>query len=122
MLPGSFHIGRINKVELIKTISITDHVAIVNFCNENNIDLVYVGPSDALVVGAADALIAANIKCFGPIQAAARIETDKSWSKDFMHKFGILTARYESFNDVTKAKAFIQRLVSSTESNINWYN
>lgn len=109
VLPGSFHIGRLPKIELIKNISVKDHVAIVKFCNENNIDLVCVGPEDPLADGIADALIAANIKCFGPIEAAARIEADKSWSKDFMIKFDIPTARYESFTDVTKAKAFIQR-------------
>lgn len=111
VLPGSFHIGNGcgNKIELVKNISVKDHVGIVDYCQAKKIDLVFVGPEDPLADGIADALIAANIKCFGPIKAGARIEADKSWSKDFMIKYGIPTARYESFNDVGKAKEFIQR-------------
>lgn len=109
VLPGSFHIGNGAKIELVKNIPVKDHAAIVDFCRANKIDLVFVGPEDPLADGVADALIAAKIKCFGPIKEAARIEADKSWSKDFMIKFGIPTARYESFSDVNKAKEFIRR-------------
>lgn len=107
-LPGSYHIGKEAKVELVSDIAVKDHAAIVAFCRAKNIDLVFVGPEDPLADGIADALVAANVKCFGPTAAGARIEADKSWSKDFMHRFGIPTARYETFDDVTKAKAFIQ--------------
>lgn len=109
VLPGSFHIGKGSKTEIVDNISVKDHDAIVKFCRTKNVDLVFVGPEDPLADGIGDALIAANIKCFGPIKAGARIEADKSWSKDFMIKFDIPTARYESFNDVAKAKAFIRR-------------
>lgn len=109
VLPGSYHIGKETKVELVSNISVKDHAAIIKFCQTKNIDLVFVGPEDPLADGIADALNNANIKCFGPTLAGARIEADKSWSKDFMIKFGIPTARYESFDDVAKAKAFIQR-------------
>lgn len=109
VLPGSFHIGKGSKTEIVDNISVKDLDAIVKFCHEKNVDLVFVGPEDPLADGIADVLIAANIKCFGPVKAGARIEADKSWSKDFMIRFGIPTARYESFNDVVKAKAFIRR-------------
>lgn len=108
-LPGSFHIGKLPKIELVKQISVKEHAAIVDFCRTQHIDLVVVGPEDPLAAGIADALLGANIKCFGPVLAGARIEADKSWSKEFMVKFGIPTARYESFDDVTKAKEFIRR-------------
>lgn len=111
VLPGSFHIGKLPKVELVKHISVKDHAAIVDFCKTNHIEIVFVGPEDPLADGIADALVNANIECFGPVQAAARIEADKSWSKDFMIKYDIPTARYESFDDVTKAKDFIRRYV-----------
>lgn len=109
VLPGSYHIGKETKVELVSNIPVKDHAAIIKFCQVKNIDLVFVGPEDPLADGIADALNNANIKCFGPTLAGAQIEADKSWSKDFMIKFGIPTARYESFDDVAKAKAFIQR-------------
>lgn len=111
VLPGSFHIGQRPKVELVKNIGVKDHTAIVKFCQEHAIELVVVGPEDPLADGIADALHKANIKCFGPNAAGARIESDKSWSKEFMMKAGIPTARFETFDDVNAAKTFIKRFV-----------
>lgn len=108
-LPGSFHIGKGDKIELVADVSVNDHAAVINWCKTQGIDLVVVGPEDPLADGIADAFIENDILCFGPVRAGARIEADKSWSKDFMHRFGIPTARYESFDDVTAAKDFIQR-------------
>lgn len=108
-LPGSYHIGRGDKTELVTNVSVKDHDAIVNFCRTNDIDLVAVGPEDPLADGLADALVDNDILCFGPVRDGARIEADKSWSKDFMYRFGIPTARHESFDDVTAAKNFIRR-------------
>lgn len=108
-LPGSYHIGKGDKVELVQDISVKDHSAIVTFCHQKAVDLVVVGPEDPLADGIADVLLANKIACFGPIREAALIESDKSWSKDFMHRFGIPTARYETFTDVSKAKQFIRR-------------
>lgn len=109
VLPGSFHIGNRPKVELVKDISVKDHAAIVKFCQNQGINLVFVGPEDPLADGVADSLLAANIKCFGPTLNGARIESDKSWSKEFMITANIPTARYESFDNVDAAKAFIKR-------------
>lgn len=108
-LPGSCHIGKGAKIELVSNVSVKDHVAIVDWCKKQNIDLVVIGPEDPLADGVADTLLENNILCFGPVRDGARIESDKSWSKDFMKRFGIPTARYESFDNATKAKEFIQR-------------
>lgn len=110
-LPGSDRIGKEQKVENVAGIDVKNHNAIVTWCQSNNVDLVVVGPEDPLAAGIADTLLKHNIKCFGPTQQGALIESDKSWSKDFMQKFNIPTARYESFDDVNKAKAFIRRYV-----------
>ena len=112
VLPSSFHIGRRPKVELVKNIGVKDYAAIVKFCQEHAIELVIVGPEDPLADGIADALHQAQIKCFGPMADGARIESDKSWSKEFMIKAGIPTARFETFDNVDAAKKFIKRLVS----------
>jgi phosphoribosylamine--glycine ligase len=58
-----------------------------------NADLVVVGPEVPLVAGAADAVTAAGIPCFGPSQRAAMIEGSKSFAKDVMTEAGIPTAR-----------------------------
>lgn len=110
-LPGSDHIGRQTKVNLIKNISVKDHGAIVEWCKKEKIDLVVVGPEDPLADGIADALLDNGLPCFGPTSKGAQIEADKSWSKDFMKRFQIPTARYETFDCVVKAKQFIKRYV-----------
>jgi phosphoribosylamine--glycine ligase len=66
-------------------------------------DLVVVGPEAPLVAGAADALRAAGISCFGPAAAAARIEGSKSFAKQVMTEAGIPTAA--SFTCTTPGEA-----------------
>lgn len=107
-LPGSPGIERLDKVTLVSDISIKKFDAIVEWCTANSIDLVVVGPEDPLAEGLGDKLHAAGIKCFGPSQKGAQIEADKNWSKDFMHRHGIPTARYSSFTKADEAKAFIR--------------
>uniref|UniRef100_A0A182QP91 Trifunctional purine biosynthetic protein adenosine-3 n=1 Tax=Anopheles farauti TaxID=69004 RepID=A0A182QP91_9DIPT len=107
-LPGSPGIAAVPKVQLVSDVSVKDFSAIVTWCQQNQIDLVAVGPEDPLADGLADTLQAAGIKCFGPGRRGAQIEADKNWSKDFMHRHGIPTARYASFTDATEAKAFIR--------------
>lgn len=68
-----------------------------------------VGPEVPLANGIANALTAKGIRCFGPSAEAARIEADKQWSKYFMDKYGIPTARWKSFVNVEDAKSFIER-------------
>lgn len=84
---------------------------VVAWCKSNSIDLVAVGPEDPLAQGIGDKLLAAGVKCFGPSLKGAQIEADKNWSKDFMHRHGIPTARYSSFTKADDAKAFIGRFV-----------
>lgn len=55
-------------------------------------DLVVIGPETPLVAGAADALADADVACFGPSAAAARIEGAKSFAKQVMAEAGIPTA------------------------------
>jgi phosphoribosylamine---glycine ligase len=74
-----------------------DHAAVIAFCHEKQIDLVLVGPEAPLANGIADALTGAGIRCFGPSRAAAQIEASKVFSKHFMARHGIPTARYETF-------------------------
>ncbi len=57
-------------------------------------DLVVVGPEVPLAAGIVDALTAHGIRTFGPTQAAARLESSKAFTKDFLQRHGIPTARY----------------------------
>ena len=87
----------------------TDHAAVVAFCADNDVGLVVCGPEAPLVDGLADSLIAANVPCFGPTKAAARLEGSKGFLKDLLRKYDIPTAKYERFTDPEAAKAYIRK-------------
>ena len=74
-----------------------DHPGILRFCKEKKIDLVIIGPEAPLAAGLADELSAHGIMVFGPSKAAAQIEASKVFSKNFMQRHGIPTARYQRF-------------------------
>lgn len=62
-------------------------------------------------LGIVDDLTAAGVACFGPSSKAARLEASKSYSKAFMERHGIPTARYGSFTDPQQACNFIRTSV-----------
>jgi phosphoribosylamine--glycine ligase len=86
----------------------TDIEGIVKFATKNAIDFAVVTPDDPLVLGAVDALEEQGIPCFGPKANAAIIEGSKVFSKNLMKKYGIPTAKYESFDDLEKALAYLE--------------
>jgi phosphoribosylamine--glycine ligase len=69
-----------------------DPAAVAALALDWRADLVVIGPEVPLVAGAADAVRAAGIACFGPSAAAARIEGSKSFAKDVMAAAGVNTA------------------------------
>ena len=91
-------------------LDVTSHVDVVRFCKEKQIDLVLIGPEIPLADGLADSLSAEKIRCFGPSQAAAKIESSKSFAKDFMARHHIPTARYETFNNVNDAIVYLEKI------------
>lgn len=91
-------------------LKINNHSAVIRFCKEAKVDLVIVGPEALLADGLADSLSGANIRCFGPSQAAAQIEASKSFSKQFMARHGIPTARYQIFTDIKSAWQYIETI------------
>lgn len=89
-------------------IAVDDIPALVAFAKEQHIGLVVVGPELPLTLGLVDAMTAAGIPAFGPTGEAARLEGSKAFSKDFMARHGIPTAKYGIFNGVEPAKAFVR--------------
>ncbi len=104
-LPGN---GGIAADATCVAIGATDIPGIVNFAVENAIDYAVVAPDDPLVLGCVDALNEKGIPCFGPKANAAIIEGSKVFSKHLMKKYGIPTARYEVFSDVSAALAYLE--------------
>ncbi|GAB4410790.1 MAG: phosphoribosylamine--glycine ligase [Bacteroidia bacterium] len=82
-----------------------DLAAVHAFVVAQGIDLVVIGPEQPLVDGMADYLGARGIAVVGPRQAAARLEGSKDFSKAFMQRHGIPTARYASFHSGQEAEA-----------------
>ena len=85
-----------------------DIPAIVAFAKEMSIDFAVVAPDDPLVLGAVDALGEAGIPAFGPTARAAEIEGSKVFSKNLMKKYGIPTASYEVFTDLSSAVEYLK--------------
>ncbi|WP_088005743.1 phosphoribosylamine--glycine ligase [Indiicoccus explosivorum] len=81
---------------------------IAEFSKENGVDFVFVGPEQPLSEGLSDYLEEAGIRVFGPSKAAARIESSKTFAKEFMMRHGIPTAKYASFTDAGEAAAYIR--------------
>ncbi len=73
-------------------------------------DLVVVGPEVPLALGLSDRLRARGFDVFGPSAEAARLESSKGFSKDAMEKYGVPTARFGRFSDITLAKAFLDTM------------
>jgi phosphoribosylamine---glycine ligase len=89
--PGNPGIGE--EAELV-SLELTDHAAVIRFCNEAEIGLVVVGPEVPLVDGLGDSLRSANIAVFGPDKAAAQLEGSKSFTKEICNAANIPTAAY----------------------------
>ena len=77
---------------------------LVEFSVNKKIELVVVGPEVPLVAGLVDMLKEKGIMAFGPVKAGAKFEGSKSYSKDFMKKYLIPSARYEVYTDSKKAR------------------
>jgi phosphoribosylamine---glycine ligase len=73
-------------------VAVDDPSAIADLASDALADLVVIGPEVPLVAGAADAVRAAGIACFGPSVRAARIEGSKAFAKEVMAAAGVPTA------------------------------
>ena len=91
-------------------LDVNNHAGVVDFCRGKQIDLVIVGPEAPLADGLADDLLAAGFKVFGPRKAAAQIEASKVFSKQFMSRHKIPTARFAAFSDFEAAVKYLRRL------------
>ena len=89
-------------------LNIEDGGAVVTFAEENTVDFVVIGPEAPLAAGVADRLREAGILCFGPSQAAARLEASKGFTKEICDACGAPTAGYARFDDAEAAKAYIR--------------
>lgn len=86
-----------------------DIPALVALAVAERVDLTIIGPEAALVAGVVDAFEARGLKCFGPRRAAAQLEGSKAFSKQFLQRHGIPTARSATFTRASFDAAWVRR-------------
>lgn len=88
-------------------IAADDVPALLAFAKAEQIALTIVGPEAPLARGVVDAFRADGLKIFGPTKGAAQLESSKAFAKDFLARHQIPTATYQTFTDISDAKAFV---------------
>lgn len=91
----------------------------VNYCDlkavgdwvdaHKDVKYTVIAPDDPLALGLADELEGRGHRVFGPNKRAAEIESSKAFAKELMKKYGIPTAKYETFSDYEKALAYVEK-------------
>ena len=99
--PGMANLGRCVPVD------VADPKALADLAEAEKIDLAIIGPEIPLVAGVVDEFRARGLRAFGPTAAAAALEGSKAFSKNFMKKYSIPTAAFETFTDLASAKKFL---------------
>ncbi len=80
---------------------------LVALARTEGIDLTIVGPENPLAAGVVDRFVLAGLRCFGPTQRAARLESSKSFAKSFLTRHSIPTADWQAFAEPVSAHAFV---------------
>jgi phosphoribosylamine---glycine ligase len=89
-------------------VAAADIAGLVALARGEHAALTVIGPEAPLVAGVVDAFEAAGLRCFGPRKAAARLEGSKQFTKEFLVRHRIPTARYAAFTRETFDPAAIQ--------------
>ena len=103
-VPGNAGIAQI---ATCKSLSVFDFDGIYEYVKEQNIDLVFVTPDDPLAKGMVDFLNERGVRAFGPKANAAKLESSKAFSKEFMVRHNIPTATSKIFNSPEAALDFL---------------
>lgn len=98
--PGNAGIA--NVAECVN-ISDTNIEELLKFAKENEIGLTIVGPEVPLVMGIVDEFEKEGLRVFGPNKKCAQLEGSKAFSKDFMIKHNIPTAKYKEYTNLEEA-------------------
>ncbi len=97
-------------------INTNDFAEVKKFVIEKGVDMVVVGPEAPLVAGIHDFFLnddhLKEIPVIGPEKEAAMLEGSKDFAKEFMKKYGIPTAKYETFDKsrIEEAFTFLEKM------------
>ncbi len=106
LLPGNAGSKKINKSERIN-FNLNNIKELIKKLNYLNIDLVVIGPETPLAAGLGDVLRENNFNVFGPGADGAKLESSKSWAKEFMKNANIPTANFWKVKSFEEAKKII---------------
>jgi phosphoribosylamine--glycine ligase len=80
----------------------------VEFADQERIDLTFVGPESPLSAGIVDLFEEKGLAIVGPSQAASRLESSKCYAKEIMRELGIPVADFEIFDDPDSARDYVR--------------
>ena len=87
-----------------------DLESLAAFAVDERVDLTVVGPEVPLADGIVDLFDDRDLPIFGPIRAAAQLESSKAFAKELMRDVGVPTAAFGVFNDPERAAGYLQEL------------
>ena len=82
---------------------------LVELARKEAVAFTVVGPEAPLAEGVVDAFRAAGLRIFGPVRAAARLESSKEFAKNFMQRHGIPTAAHGAYSEAAPAHEHVER-------------
>ena len=87
-----------------------DLAGLLEFAKTKHIELTIIGPEAPLVDGVVDLFCDHGLKCFGPTSVASQLEGSKTFSKEFLTRHNIPTAKFQSFVEINAAIEFAASL------------
>ncbi|MCB0308344.1 MAG: phosphoribosylamine--glycine ligase [Bdellovibrionales bacterium] len=94
-----------------KNVNLATSPAILEFAQNQSIDLTVVGPEKPLCDGIVDLFKEKGLSIFGPSKQASQLEGSKLFAKQFMYQNDIPSATYEVFDDLPSLKRFLETAV-----------
>jgi len=101
--------GNAGTAEIAENVAVSadDVDALLDLARKRAIDLTVVGPEAPLCAGIVDRFEKAGLRIFGPSAAAARIEGDKAYAKQLMHRCHVPTAEGRIFSRFKDARTYV---------------
>ena len=104
--PGNAGTARENGCRNVD-VAAEDVAGLLALARVERVDFTVVGPEAPLSLGIVDAFTTAGLRIFGPTKSAARLESSKAFTKDFLARHRIPTAGYEVFTEIAPALAYL---------------
>ena len=108
IIPGNGGSNNFKKCKRV-VLDYSDPARLIEKLNELNISFIIIGPETPLANGLADILRAKNFCVFGPSSDGAKLESSKSWAKNFMRDGNIPTANFWKVSSIEDAERIIKK-------------